>query len=472
MAKVEESIEAEVGKLKTTFKIFKKQDGPIQGLPLGYFQISSGAPMLINAGAMLSPNQAPALLEVLDYLNEQHKQANLKFTLQQFLETDEHSDIFLLNLSLSQHQKLQTIPHFHVLTAPLFSKKEERGYAQSTNGIYAKIFNTIGLLSYCDWFNEDLKQIPFWLDRLDIYRVEARANDFSHEMGSFVLSDFREQIKSLKQEAAHDLLCESDEKKNSAKLRVWQQRLFDTYMSMQDNLADICSALDKLVSYLDEVQNVHPELQKIKLRAVLLKALLAENMDISALRIMTWAKQILLLSLLDCLHGCTSIINSGSKNDRINLVAAIKMAVIHFYQTSNTAILADLFLNWDDVIERTNQQLCDNGLQQFEEWLKTNNKSDFHHKSFIAHQLRLCVFKHLQLFSYPFIKHTTIFPDSQVSNMAMSLSKCFLDAIPETFLEFNLEERKPIGLSPHGIKMLSPLIIHSLLEYLANSGYV
>lgn len=455
MIQVEKILTDIIGNAKTHYRVinFNSSHKDMNQLQ-GYSSFEGSSFLLARMAEISTPAHLKDLEIFINYLKDQYPSTQFRIVSQQIQDVHEYPAILWHTLLLNLDDRISDISHINILTPPFFVNNDRMSSTKkSTMGVFAKLSNFDGLLQYCDWFNEELKKIPFFLDMLDLYRVQARVEDFSHEIESSILTNFRNKIRELKKEAAQKTF--SQKNPNLAEL---EKNLFDLYLSIQENLKNICNSIDSLNLYIEEVEKPHPELRKIKKMGLILKELILEENVITYIEQSDWARKILLLSLLDCYLGVTPIVNHISNDDRSSFPFAIKMATNQFAINGKIKQLALLSLNWAEIIKEIHNCFCTKGPKDYEKWLKTHEESDLHHYATFLHYFRVTIFKNLQAFSYPFKKEIQI-SDGKLRELAGNCSNHFLDLLPESFIEYNFETHKPIGLSLNGIKHLLPLLL-------------
>lgn len=459
MIKIAESLTAEIAKVKTTFLVFafEREAGKPGQAVWGYSLVEGSSAPMIRIGHIEDRNDIEKLIDVLDYFRQQNgKPFSRVVSVQLQKPESEYSAILWQHLCLQSDDTLQKIGHLGLRSPPFFKKDFVALPDVTGMCTFAKALNSAGWLYYCDKFNEELEKIPFNLDMLDIYQVEAKANDYSHEINSPILSGFRKKISANLIRTATDIVHRDDKESIKNSITSSEKELFKIRMAVQDNLQNICDCLFNLATHIETIEKPHPELISIKNTATILRILIEEDLNLDKPASMSWSRRMLLLCLLDRYLEVTSITDCAFDDGRTVISFAVRQAVAQLAMQGKMKALTTLALKWDGEIYRINECCSTKGTAEFEQWLHESKEehSGLHQQAILVHQLRICTYKNLQNFFsslYEKIGHFTN-PDSE--NLAESIASDYLDLFPEHFLTYNPKTFQPERLTAEGVKHL------------------
>lgn len=463
MIRVTESLSIIVAKVSTTFYVVAVDDEIFSRKPdqvlSGYCTFEGRTIRLVRMG----PIENQADVEELAAILELFQKEDISFTRivsQQLQKPEsEYPSVLWQHLFLQTKDQLQHVAHLDLRSDPLFkSQIQQKTIAAKNMGTFAKLVNCEGWLRYCDWFNEELDKIPFFLDMLDIYQVEARANDYAHEINSPILNGLRKQIAEIIRNTANEIINSNNEEFIRNLVTESEKKLFKVRLGVQDNLQNICDCFSALVVYIETVEKPHPELTSIKNEALLLNCLIQEDLDLYIPSSMSWIKRMLLLSLIDCYFEVTPVINCASTDERTSVCFAIKQAVVQLAEPNKMKALVQLALDWDKAIIRVNSSCQKKGVVEFQKWLRGGDESsEMYHEAGLVHQLRLCVFKNLQHFCFPFTGIGEEYTEAELKRLAENITSDYLDLMPEQFVVYSSNSFKAERLTPEGVRHLLPL---------------
>lgn len=469
MIRIVESQTAVVGKVKTTFYVAIVEEDlyskKLHQALCGFSSCENSSANLIRMGHILSLADVDELIAILDYLQQKEGRILPRVVSQQLQRPEsDYSAILWQHLYLLSDSRLSNLGHLDLRSAPILKPKVGLTLPGEQNlAILGKLVNDDSWLRYCDWFNEELEKIPFNLDMLDIFQVEARASDLAHEIKSPILLVFRKKIVEIATQTATEVVHSTSDELIKGILTESETKLYKLRMSIQENLQNICECLVDLVKYIENVEKFHPELIPLKNQATLLNLLISEDLDFYYPSHMTWIRRILLLSLLDCLLGVVPIINCAFEDDRTSVGFAIKQAVIQLVQQGKMDSLLHLALNWDQAILRINACCLEKGIDAFEKWIREdiqeNEDKELHQEALLAHQLRLCVYKNLQNFCFPFIQINESLSSINLEDIVERIETDYLDLIPEQLVVYDPKTFKALKLNQEGAKRLLPLLL-------------
>lgn len=464
MIKITESLSAVIAKINTTFNVVTVDDeifskNPNQVL-CGYSTFEGSAVRLVRMGCIENSADVEVLTAILELFQQEGK-ALTRITSEQLQKPEsEYSSVLWQHLVLQSKDQLQGVSHLDLRSDPLFKSMDLIKSPTARNmGTIAKLINDDGWLRYCDWFNEELHKIPFFLDMLDIYQVEARANDYEHEINSPILNGFRKQITEIVSQTAKKVANSNNAEFIKNLITESEKKLFKIRWDIRDNLQNICECLNALVTYIESVEKPHPELTSIRNEALILNCLIQEDLDHYFPSNMSWIRRMLLLTLVDCYFDVTSIVNCAFGDDRTTVCFAMRQAVIQLSaQEDKRKALVKLALGWDKAILRINGLCQEKGILEFEKWLReSKEQSELHQEAVLVHQLRICVYKNLQHFYFPFVKTNVQYSQAEIEQLAESVTSDYLDLIPEQFVVYNAESFKAEKLTVEGAKRLMPI---------------
>lgn len=464
MVRITESLSAEIAKVKTTFYLVTDEEeifsqNPNQTL-CGYSTFEGSSIRLVRMGHIENQADIEELVAILEHFQQQEGKSLSRIVSEQLQKPEsEYSAILWQHLFLQTKDQLQNIAHLDLRSIPVFKNETHLKSPAATNmGTFAKLVNCDGWLRYCDWFNEELEKIPFYLDMLDIYQVEARASDYAHEINSPILIGFRKQVAEIVGQTAKEIVNSNNKEYIKHQISESEKKLFKIRLAIQDNLQNICECFNSLVTYIGTVEKPHPELASIKNGALILNSLIQEDLDLYLPSSMSWIKRILLLSLADCYFEVMPIINCAFEDDRTTVCFAIKQSVIQLVQQGKMQALVKLALEWDKAILSINGCCLKKGILEFEKWLRgSNEQSELHSEALLVHQLRICVYKNLQHFCFPFVETNVDYSQTQFEQLAENVTSDYLDLIPEQFVVYNADSSKAEKLTLEGAKRLLPI---------------
>lgn len=219
----------------------------------------------------------------------------------------------------SQHHSLArvaglSIPHF-CLPIPSFSK-DSPPISEFTQTALDKLilqFNTEAWSIYCKWASEEMENRlrDFKPEDSEEYQLQARLEDFLHEVRSQFLFDLEQALISAmrSQDAATDEESFFEMEKAVASCRY----------QLQEFLATQANLLGLIVEGISIIQEMHPELDHLQMTCKILHRLMTRKLD--------WWQQLLLLHLLDQQLGVIPIINCQGDEERAHVVLAYRLAL-------------------------------------------------------------------------------------------------------------------------------------------------
>lgn len=465
MIRIAETLSAVIAKVKTTFYAVSVDEDNFSRKPnhmLCGYSVCEGSPArLVRMGIIDTQADVEELIAILGHLQQQDGLQQTRIVSQQLQKPEsEYSAVLWQHLMLQSNDRLTHVAHLDLRSIPVFkSEPPSKSQSVSNLGTFAKLVNCDGWLRYCDWFYEELNKVPFYLDMLDIYQVEAKAKDYAHEMESPILCNFRKQISEIVSHTVKEIINSNDENLVKNTITESEKKLFKMRLAIQDNLQNICECFNGLVTYIETVETPHPELTSIKHEALILNSLIQEDLDLYIPSAMSWIKRMLLVSLVDSYFGVIPIINCAFEDDRTTVGFAIKLAVMQLVQQGRIKSLAKLALEWDQAILRINECCLEKGINEFEKWLRESNEhTELRHEALLVHQVRMCVYKNLQNFCFPFAKSSEPLSQIELEKLAGNVSSDYLELIPEPFVVYNKDTFKAEALTPEGVQRLRPIL--------------
>jgi hypothetical protein len=253
------------------------------------------------------------------------------------------------NFIQQQHRTIITndclTAHLCFPTRPLYFKYDAASQAEFLQKALKKLqnqFNAQAWQIYCQWMAEEINPIlaAFQPEDSEEYQLQARLEDFIHEVYSGLMNDLKVEIAALLDDQEDAFL-----KKNQEFLRTVETHLAECrerlvrLMQMQANLLlDIYEGIGK-------IEDLHAELIPLKQKAFILHKLMADQLELSGEKL-SWGQQLLLLQWLDQKLHVVSAVNDELSKERIPLVFAIRLALAELSKDHSEEKILELCLKW------------------------------------------------------------------------------------------------------------------------------
>lgn len=234
--------------------------------------------------------------------------------------------------------------------------------------------NCMSWLHYSDWIEAEMRRIAHAMayDALDQYQLAASIADFSHEVESLFLHDYRQQIReaTLVLGDAEFEAAPSAGSIDYQALTQMQKRVININSDIFANLQRQAAILGYMVERIALIELSHPEILKLKQAAVLFRTLLESQTDPFGSKRIAWGKQLLLHCLLDAHLNVTSLVTCSLDQERATFVFAIKVAVLQVIQQLGYTAMFELAIHWDETVIMANQLIAQKGMNALEDWLR------------------------------------------------------------------------------------------------------
>lgn len=208
-------------------------------------------------------------------------------------------------------------------------------------------FNTEGCCIYCSWICEEIEEIlkTFQPTAGEEYALQARLQDFCHEVHSGILTSHLQEInESIIKQGSTDK-ADTDAIFALEKVIMSERRQLLPLLQYQLVL------LKQIIDAIEKIEKERMELLKLKNIATISYLLLGNQFEISGLPKASWGKRVLLLQLLDQYLGVISCMNSHDGIGRTNYVFTIRLALAAMMNKFPEKDILNLCLNWDEQFE-------------------------------------------------------------------------------------------------------------------------
>jgi len=245
-------------------------------------------------------------------------------------------------------------------------------YDQRTAASLVNRFNTKTWIAYCHWIADTIKECldKFQFDDLEEYRLQARLEDFLHEIDSILLKNTQKNIDAA-------LLQEENlsPKEDADKIFELEKAVVAERGKMQARLIVLWKLLKEILQEIDKIEEKHHELHLLKISCYLLHTLIGHH--VSEENKIKWPQFVLFLQLLDQQLSVISAVRNEAADSRSSIIFAIRLALAELSQNVSIDELVDLSENWSEsnrknpLAERLRQLVIANGKDLF-----TMNKNE------------------------------------------------------------------------------------------------
>lgn len=211
-------------------------------------------------------------------------------------------------------------------------------------------FNAEACIQYGIWFCEEIESElrHFKPEASEEYTLQARFEDFCHEMRSRLLQDQIEEIQSAIVDQGKLVPDESNKSRNLMyeKIVVAGRSKF---LILLDDLARI---LKQIAIVIESIQSMHPELQRIKIMAKIACVVMQGRLETGEAVALSWGQLVLLLQMLDQKLGVISALNGYLGLERTNLVFSIRLALAEISTQYSDEELFLLCTRWGQGVDK------------------------------------------------------------------------------------------------------------------------
>lgn len=258
--------------------------------------------------------------------------------MQAALAETEWDHVLLAHASMMQGGDIYA--HTLISTEPLFGKPIADSTPNYLLKMFAKLvaqFNGEAWTKYSDWVGEEITGMlsHFHPEDLEEYQLQARLEDFLHEIRSTILSDLRNRMRQAVSEEYAIL-----EKGDDAALREKEKVI----IFCREKIKDLLDAQKELLLLIYEgvgkIESMHPELVPIKHTALLLAQLMTPGLS--------WSRRVLALQLLDQQLEAVSVVSGPLNDGRVAIVIAIRAALAEMSHRHPAGQVIEMCLGWDE----------------------------------------------------------------------------------------------------------------------------
>jgi hypothetical protein len=323
-----------------------------------------------------------------------------------------------------------SVAHLNHPTESLFLSSDETPrslLSLKTIHKLSKQRNWEGWLYYSDWLDSEMNEIfkKFIPDAAEEFQLEAFLKDFTHEIHSSFLCEYRQECVSAMMKLG-DLAQEKFP--SSPEGLVLEKHFIKMCLELKTALISQCEILRNIERGIKRIEHFHPELIPLKNSVTLLLALLEPQVDLSNKGEPSWTKQLLLFGLLDKNLGVTTCLNSHLGLQRTSLAFAIRISLLQLLKLYPYEEVLSLVLKWDE------PTLAD-----------SLEKLRHYFRQFVGHNIHhLC------------IPLTRNLEKKHVSTEG-KVGSFFLDALPHELVKLDPKTNLPIELSTRGRQLLQYL---------------
>lgn len=304
-----------------------------------------------------------------------------------------------------------------------------------------KLLNAEAWIDYCAFFNVDVEKAAYSLpfSAVDAYTLERYLKDFTHEVYSTLLPRMRKRVSEIQKKIGTQ---ETRAEISYRTLVVLQKELI---LAREDLLRQVeahYNVLLNMIKYIKVIEEVHPELIDLKIKAIILSQLLSEE---------DCCKQQMLIQLFNDQYGLISAINSEEGFERASLAFSIRLTIIQMRQCYPLSDLLDVIADWEVLNRNLNRGVKDR---------KGMN---------IIIKLRELFLQNLQTFSIPITSISSKEPFQW--HEGLYLNKTFLNFLPShaevyneidelellPLVEYDSNTGKPTELTKTGHRIMSKI---------------
>lgn len=371
-----------------------------------------------------------------------------------------------------QQWLLMRHPLLHQVTGPYVNLPSQIFFQQASEDTVtlqlkmihklSRQINCMGWLHYSDWIAAEMRQIlnAVAYDALDEYQLVASIEDYSHEVASLFLNEYRQQIKE-----ATLLLGNAEFGAESTGVNPDYQVLAEMQKKVISINNDIFANLQKqsaILSYMVEriglIEAPHPEFVKLKEAAAVLGILLESQTDPFGGKRIAWGRQMLLHSLLDIHFHVTSLVTCSLDQERAAFAFAIKIAILQLVQHLGFTALFELAIHWEETIFAANQLALQKGLQALEDLQEESIEPSSRQRLGTLRFLRQYVLANLHALALP--RTVICLEEGKVSSEYLNFlpSQVILDQKKIPFVLYDSTTGVPTHFSEKGQQLMARLL--------------
>jgi len=322
--------------------------------------------VLLRSGMVTSQQKVTQLFQVLKIVHEKFKKhvLPLRVISCQLCEAEkewegvysQHREFVQFNATLKGSD---ACAHLNVPMHPLYVQIQEvpplKRVVKAIDQL-SKYLNVECWATYCDWMHEETEAalVAFISDAVEEYPLEGLLKDIHREARSPLLLDHRRRIRELVVEMGK---VEESKDPHAGKVLIsLEKELIVLRGEVQRFLLTQCMRLGEAVKGIEAIKAMHPELIPLKVKMGILKQLMEDQVGVEGAQPLGWAKQAMLLQLLDEQFQVIPVICGWRGLDRTGIVFALRMAIMQLRHRFSFEKILDLATNWEHAISSLNSE--------------------------------------------------------------------------------------------------------------------
>lgn len=256
--------------------------------------------------------------------------------------------------------------HINLSTEALYGRSITESISNYLLKMCSKLvlqFNHEAWATYCDWIGEEIVMTlaRFQPEDSEEYQLQARLEDFLHEIRSTLLRDQRQMLQQVIR-GEYAILQKND---NESLKQIEKEIIL-----CRDNILNLLSAQRELLLSvhrgIEKIETLHPELIPLKMTALLMERLMTQELG--------WSKTVLICQLLDQQLQVVSAVTGSADDGRAGIVYAIRRAIADLSGHHPIEQVIEMCLQWDEGNrgEAMADELRHFVAENFHQWLKRN----------------------------------------------------------------------------------------------------
>lgn len=322
-----------------------KDYAPVAGPNGSSGLIVHGIP-LVRHPEIATPEEADSLITFAQQLHHHclnKKDRALRISVMQLsLVENEWTDVLRQHSALIADQSKcpGTIAHISLPTEPLYGKPIAETVPDYLIKLFSKLllqFNGEAWTAYCQWVGEEIAEVlaTFKPEDSEEYQLQARLEDFLHEIRSTILRDLMLPLQQAVVDE-YPLIVSGDE----GALRKKEKIVIACRAKIRD-LLDVQQELLLLISEgVAKIDSLHPELEPLKITVDLMRTLIAKETS--------WSARLLAAQLLDQQLGVVSVITGEKDSGRLHAIFSIRAALAELSSRYPLGQLAAMCCSWGE----------------------------------------------------------------------------------------------------------------------------
>lgn len=205
------------------------------------------------------------------------------------------------------------------------------------------LLNVEAWATYCDWIGTEVKAclMRFLPDALDEYQLQARFDDFLHELNSTILIDIRKNLADILLEQS-----QVEESGDKSKLLTLEKMVVSSREKLKTLIVVQWHILNDIVEGITKIEKAHPELHHLKLSAYLLSKLMGPQLPVPNIPKLSWPQRLLLHQLLDQQLQVLSVVNGGEVGCA-DMVFRVRAELCQLSRQHSIDSLVNMSERWD-----------------------------------------------------------------------------------------------------------------------------